>query len=56
MREVQYMNENIVDDFEEMDDVIVDFWHVIQTLNAPVYFSKNYLQKLTTYFKVKLFH
>ncbi len=54
LREVWYLNENSVEDFEEMDEVIVDSWHVIQTLNAPVNFSKNYLQKLTTYFQVKL--
>lgn len=50
------MYENTIDDFEEMDEVIVDGWHVIQTLSAPVNFSKNYLQKLTTYFKVKRYH
>ena len=50
------MYENTVDDFEEIDEVIVDAWHVIQTLSVPVNFSKNYLQKLTTYFKVKLYH
>lgn len=52
--EVWYMYLNTVEDFEEMDEVIVDSWHVIQTLNSPVSFSKNYLQKLTTYFQVKL--
>ena len=56
LREVWYMYENTVDDFEEIDEVIVDAWHVIQTLSVPVNFSKNYLQKLTTYFKVKLYH
>lgn len=47
------MYDNGVDDFEEIDEVIVDSWHVIKTLEAPVNFGNLYLQKLTAYFQVK---
>lgn len=47
------MYDNSVDDFEEMDEVIVDSWHVTRTLDAPVNSGNLYLQKLTAYFQVK---
>lgn len=46
------MYDNSVDDFEEMDEVIVDSWNVVKTLEAPVNFGNLYMQKLTAYFQV----
>ncbi len=53
LREVWNMYDSSVEDFEEIDDVIVDLWHVIKTLHAPVNFGNLYLQKLSGYFQVK---
>ncbi|XP_078377085.1 uncharacterized protein LOC144660350 [Oculina patagonica] len=52
LREVWNMYDSSVEDFEEIDDVIMDLWHVIKTLHAPVNFGNLYLQKLSGYFQV----
>lgn len=40
-------------DFQEVNEIMVDYAHVIQTLDAPKNFDYFYVQKLTTYFQVK---